>query len=69
MVAIQCSNVVGNYNNGTNAGSFAFNNNNGNSNNNNSFRVVVVPLRYFILDIYLYSLKNLEGYFFKENAE
>ena len=31
----------GNYNNGTNAGVFYFNNNNGNSNSNNSFRVVL----------------------------
>ena len=31
----------GNYNNGTNAGVFNFNNTNGNSNSNNSFRPVL----------------------------
>ena len=36
----------GNYNNGSNAGVFYFNNNNGNSNSNNSFRPVLVALRY-----------------------
>ena len=36
----------GNYNNGSDAGLFYFNNNNGNANSNNSFRVVVPVLRY-----------------------
>ena len=36
----------GNYNNGSNAGLFNFNNNNGNAWDNNSFRVVVPVLRY-----------------------
>ena len=53
----------GNYNNGTNAGVFYFNNNNGNSNSNNSFRPVLVALRYnekfkrriFLLIKYVYG--------------
>ena len=34
----------GNYSNGSNAGTFAFNNNNGNTNNNYGFRSVLVAL-------------------------
>ena len=59
----------GNYNNGTNAGAFYFNNNNGNANGNNGARAVLLLLDYNIVPMVTLAYISSRTYIISDNVE